>query len=300
MLSMLLALTIWSCEPANAQAVTPSYTKTQILNVEYGHAMNVYGQDEKLLCDITISNNPIPQPLIIFQHGGGEFQGDKAGSGTGVVWNYEVSTLGVAVSSGNYRLANPFQFLGADEATCTKLMNEQLYRAIQDMFAQARFFANPVNAARYNIDPNQIFFAGISAGALNALMCVHWQAAEYGALIDTSRWVNKSNLGFKFRIAGAISLSGALLASAEIEPTTIPIMDIHGLLDKTLRVEGGVNHKVKYTGIYDIVAQSEWYDNPIMTLYLPKAGHTLSDADGTKHATEIKLFIYKFLKLYIV
>lgn len=304
MKKILFSILIMIAASASAQTTTIYKTDT-INNVYFGSATDVYGRRIDLYCNIVQPNNPNPHGVIFVAHGGGEFTGDKGNAGgTAGCWNYQATRLGLTIIYYNYRLANPWDFFGptATIERCNQLMNEQLYRAIQDGFACARFACNDENKLKYNINPKYCFFGGISAGALNSLMMVEWQPVEYGSLIDTTKWVNKSNAGVPFRIAGALSLSGAILSSCEIDPTDVPIMCVQGLLDRTLKVDGGSNHKVKYTGIYDVVAQSEYYDNPVYTLYFPNAGHTLKGLtpEETKaNQTAIKLFFYKYLKFYL-
>jgi hypothetical protein len=245
-----------------------AYTKKETFNVLYGSAMNVHDETEQLYCDIVEPNNTKLHPLFIINHGGGFFQGDKAG-GMKPIFDVYVTQLGGTVVYPNYRLADIAQFKNKTVQQSTELMHEAAFRAIEDNKALARFML----ANGYNIDPTQIWIGGVSAGGVIGMQAIHWDASEYDVTVDIDKWENTSNGATPIDFKGAIAFSGAIFTSADIDPTTKPIIQWVGLKDTTLKPCGGSNHRCPYIGGVQVDDESEYYGNPIYTLIDPNAGH---------------------------
>ena len=96
------------------------------------------------------------RPLLVLVHGGAFYNGDKTDIGF-PQWARYFAGLGYAVASVNYRLGFGL-FLPPERAG---------FRAVQDVNAAIRFLVH--NREKYQIDPNRVFVAGTSAGAITAL-----------------------------------------------------------------------------------------------------------------------------------
>ena len=102
-----------------------------------------YCNNEKL--DLFVPQSSQPVPLVIYIHGGGWRYGSKVG-GTLDIFTPLLED-GIAVASINYRLADSKKFPAA----------------AQDILCAVRYLKSQANV--YNINPDQIGLAGISAGA---------------------------------------------------------------------------------------------------------------------------------------
>ena len=107
-----------------------------VTNLEYCHK-------EKL--DLFVPQSSRPVPLVVYIHGGGWRYGSKVG-GTLDMFTPLLED-GIAVASINYRLADSKKFPAA----------------AQDILCAVRYLKSQANV--YNINPDQIGLAGISAGA---------------------------------------------------------------------------------------------------------------------------------------
>lgn len=118
-------------------------------------------KDLELTMDIYSPNSSVamPRPLLMLIHGGAFFNGDKQSAGY-QEWGHYFSSRGYVVASINYRLGFPAS-LDADQ------IDRAGYRAVQDARAALSYLLR--NADHYWIDPNCIFVAGTSAGAITAL-----------------------------------------------------------------------------------------------------------------------------------
>lgn len=97
-----------------------------------------------------------PRPLFVMIHGGAFYNGDKA-EPEFEGWCRYFASLGYVAASINYRMG--FRLL-SDE------VERAGYRALQDASAAVRFL---VSQERYGVDPQRVFVAGTSAGAITAL-----------------------------------------------------------------------------------------------------------------------------------
>ena len=247
-----------------------SFTKTRTNNLKYGSAMGVHDTMEDLLLDIVQPNNTKPHPLLIVIHGGGGFAGTKD-AGLHPMFDAFVTQLGVTAIFINYRLADTHQFVGKTTEQSTVLMHEECFRTIEDAKAAARFV---IAQKKYNIDPKQIIISGVSFGAVVAEQAIHWELSEYKNDVDIDKWKNDSNLpGADIDFMAAVALSGAIFTKDDIDATTKPIIQWVGLLDTTLKPNGGSNHRCPYIGGIQIDDASEYYSNPIFSLIEPNAGH---------------------------
>jgi len=117
------------------------------------------GMDMQELCmDIYVPEGDVPvsRPLLLMIHGGAFFNGDKAEQEY-AGWCRHFASLGYVAVSVNYRLGfRPTH----DE------IQRAGYRAVQDADAAIRFLLEQVSL---RIDPDCIFVAGTSAGAITAL-----------------------------------------------------------------------------------------------------------------------------------
>ena len=96
-------------------------------------------------------------PLLIMIHEGAFFSGDKADDALSR-WCEQFASCGYVAVSVNYRLGfNLFSFS----------VSEAAYSALQDVNAAIRYLL--AHRVTYRIDPDKIFLAGCSAGAIVAL-----------------------------------------------------------------------------------------------------------------------------------
>ena len=98
-----------------------------------------------------------PAPLILFIHGGAYYVGDK-GDYAIQHWCRHFASMGYVCASIDYRMGF---FPKRDNIARAS------YMALQDAHAAMRFLVH--NAHAYGIDPDRLFVAGTSAGALTAL-----------------------------------------------------------------------------------------------------------------------------------
>ena len=133
-----------------------------------------------------------PLPLLVLIHGGAFYCGDKQDTGFPEMGRH-FAERGYVVASINYRLGFWPWSQSVDRAG---------YQAVQDANAAVRFLLDKQND--YNIDPNNIYVAGSSAGAITALNLAfmdeaHRPDASRGlvgenfkkSLFDTLEWAEK-------------------------------------------------------------------------------------------------------------
>jgi acetyl esterase/lipase len=115
-----------------------------------------YGEHPRQVLDFYRADSEAPTPLVVYIHGGGWVNGDKARVGTASL--EELLKHGISVASINYRYTTQ-----ADEAGVTppvKWPLEDAARAIQ--FLRSR-------AAEWNLDKTRVGATGGSAGACSSL-----------------------------------------------------------------------------------------------------------------------------------
>lgn len=107
------------------------------------------------------------RPLFLLIHGGAFYYEDKADPDYEAFCNYFASR-GYVAAAINYRMG----FLPTKEAT-----NKAGYRAVQDAHAAVRYL---VGDKRFKIDPDRVFVAGNSAGAITALNLAYFSEDTRG------------------------------------------------------------------------------------------------------------------------
>lgn len=168
----------------NAQTwVDTLYQITTESDISYGTAIDFAGNERDLLLDISYpTNDTAPEcgrPLLVAIHGGAWITGHKA-EGMVLRMRQDFAKRGFVTASINYRLG---QFPTHQQVHCnTQLLNLEwdclnmadtsewyraYYRGIQDANGAIRWLVN--HAQNYNIDPNNIFVVGESAGGYIAM-----------------------------------------------------------------------------------------------------------------------------------
>ena len=130
----------------------------------------------KRLLDLTMdiykpsSNEGTPRPLLLMMHGGSFYIGHKEEGGQ-VAWCQHLASLGYVAVSINYRLG----FLPAKSA-----FRKAEARALEDADSAVQYL---LSREDLNIDPDRIYAAGTSAGAMLALdMAFRPQTANHARI----------------------------------------------------------------------------------------------------------------------
>ncbi len=180
-----------NCDPGT---VTPTKVRFQsrdffgsfvkYSNLRYWHVDNWLTADEEYHMDIYTPPNSdpyntsgTPRPLVIWAHPGGFVTGDKA-TDSGVLWCEELAKMGYVCANINYRQ----DMVGDITAAIAAFMGSgggaerAVYKGMQDGRTAIRYLQYHRNT--YNIDINNIYFAGSSAGGLMSLHVAYLEEAE--------------------------------------------------------------------------------------------------------------------------
>lgn len=198
----------------------------------YAVANNYLGLPQWLELDVYTPafDNAVNRPCIIYMHGGAFVVGDKRLPEAVDFCNYFARKGYVTVSIG-YRL-------GAMEPTKSEDMIRAVIRALQDARGAVQFMRK--RATNFKINPNKIFFAGYSAGAVTGLHLAYLDKAEEFAQIADPAILNQmgginsasGNHGaVSWKVAGVIGYSGAIARRDWIETGDAPVIAIHGAQD---------------------------------------------------------------------
>lgn len=162
--------------------IDPAFTVKPVVEQQYAHVMgywtsypnsnNSYAEIVKERLALTLETTPQDlmmdiyepndrrerqRPLVVMIHGGAFYNGDKADEEY-VLWCQEFAKRGYLAVSVNYRLGYKIWPTAVERAA---------YCALQDVNAALRYLL--AHSREYNIDPDRIYLAGCSAGAIAAL-----------------------------------------------------------------------------------------------------------------------------------
>ncbi len=227
-----------SAQCSGGRYITSLFPANPILtsDIVYGNNIDYTGANEVLKLDIYEPQCDVAtsRPLLIFAHGGGFVAGDKAGFGYAdfcIGW----AKLGYVVASINYRLGFPSDQYG---------FNSAIMRGVHDGRAAIRFMRdNALNGGNtWKIDPNMIYFGGVSAGAIMALHIAYedqqseltMNCGGQPGTEETSLEGTSNNLTCSSAISAILSISGGIRDLSWIHTNDIPAFLAHGDQDGTV------------------------------------------------------------------
>jgi para-nitrobenzyl esterase len=191
-------------------------TVTKTADIAYGSAVDQTGTNVTLKLDVyrPAGDTVTKRPVIVWVHGGSF----RAGSKTSPELVDEANTFarkGYVTASIDYRLSPTGCGGSAPVGPCVNAINQ----AREDAQAAVRFFRR--RATTYGVDPSRIAIGGSSAGAITALN-VGYRPDQPGS---------SGNPGFSSAVGSAVSLSGAVIFTAEVGPGDAPALLFHGTED---------------------------------------------------------------------
>ncbi|GJM33771.1 MAG: hypothetical protein DHS20C18_27720 [Saprospiraceae bacterium] len=168
------------CLSLNAQQwVDTTFSIASFLDIEYGTVTDFAGNERSLKMDISVPiGDTIPvcgRPLMVVIHGGAFIAGSKEAGFLGR-FRADFAKRGYVTASINYRLG---MFHTSSNVHCnvpvwdcynvadTSEWFRAMYRGVQDAKGAIRYLIN--RADEYHIDPENVFLAGESAGAVITL-----------------------------------------------------------------------------------------------------------------------------------
>lgn len=218
-------------------------TIDSLKNIQYGEAVNIKNEPEKLFLDIFSPTNDTlkRRPLVVFVHGGGFVNGDK-GTGYPTLFCTGLAKRGYVSSSINYRL-------GIGKPKNDTSYFEAMYRGVQDAKAAIRFFRK--NAEKYGIDTSKIYIMGGSAGSKVAMHLAYLDQNEVPSYINTANLGSiegkSGNEGYSSKVNAVINCWGAMIDYRWIKSGDIPLFSVHGTADKTVPFDSSYTyHGFKY------------------------------------------------------
>lgn len=186
-----------------------------------------------------------PRPLVMMVHGGAFYNGDKRDEEY-VTWCRDLASYGYTAVSVNYRLGF---------VTIKGEVERAAYRAIQDIHAATRFML--AHKDSYFIDPDRVYLAGCSAGAIAALH-VAFLDNDSRPLSTYGSWFN-DDMGTinsvpvepayhePLRIRGICNMWGAVFSTDILRTGMTNVLSIHDMLDPIVPYSYGV----PFTEVFD-------------------------------------------------
>lgn len=155
--------------------VEPTYKIRSTKDVFYGTAKRFDGGTDTLKMNIFVptNDNAVKRPLVVWVHGGGFIQGNRADFNslceTWAKRGYTAVTISYRLGIHGALLDPPFAY---DEAEAIRAC----YRGIQDVRGGLRFLVK--NAGTYGIDTSRIVIGGASAGSIIALHTAYFDPLD--------------------------------------------------------------------------------------------------------------------------
>lgn len=201
-------------------------------DVQYGQASTMAGKAQILLLDIYEpgGDEAEARPLVIMAHGGSFIGGDRSQTAEFCV---DFARRGYVVANIEYRLIDAL-------VTDSTGMFEAVIMAINDMRAAVRFFKEDTdNANKYRIDPESVFVAGVSAGAIMAshigFMDPLDEIPEYIQSIMEKHGGfegnSSNNTQYASNVQGTLNYSGGLIRISMVDGDDAPVYSAHDDLD---------------------------------------------------------------------
>ena len=203
-----------------------------------------YSEVNNLQLDIyqPVGDTENNRPLIILAHGGSFIAGVRT--------NPSMVSLGEAFAKRGYVVASiSYRLMTILDLIFSSTTLNGVAKALSDGKAAIRYFRKSVvEGNEYNIDPNQIYFGGNSAGAIIAIHAAFMQEVEVEdpelivAMENNGGFEgNSGNLGFSSDVRGAISLAGGIANLDFINPSDFNslLITCHGDLDNTVVYDCG-------------------------------------------------------------
>lgn len=239
----LLVFTVFTASLSFAQVSTCdgtryanfTYTPSASTGILFGNATTIGGTNQDLYLDFyePTGDMAAERPLVIIAFGGSFISGTRQD----MQWMCEYyASLGYTAATIDYRLYDG-PLIPLPDSTA---MTEEVLMAVSDMKAAIRFFKeDAATANNYGVDTNNIFVAGISAGAI---------VASHAALLDSNDalesyitpilnanggWTGNSSTNTQYtdNVRGLLNFSGALRKADYIDVNDPPLFSVHDDMD---------------------------------------------------------------------
>ena len=214
--------------------VTPNGTRYQDLvfaevkatrDVVYGQNTDQAGANVTLKMNIFEPTNDqvLNRPLVILAHGGGFTEGTKE----------DFDSLATSLAQSGYVAATiGYRLLAGDQAN----LQTGVIDAVHDMRAAVRFFTKDT---QYNIDTQNIFIGGFSAGAVTALHYAYFDQANLATASPTiQNYIASAGFsgtsghsGASETVKGVINIAGGLFRANWVDAGEPILYSIHGTAD---------------------------------------------------------------------
>ena len=246
------------------------------------------------------------RPVMIWAFGGAFIAGDREQTH---FLARKSAKLGYVSASIDYRiLASIFPL---PDST---IMINTAVKAAADMKAAIRHFKMSADLGNdMNIDPDQIYIGGLSAGALTALMAGAVDDSDIDndflrSVIDNNGGIagntgSTENQSYDYTVKGIVNLSGAVYKLDFLDPTDPPIFSVHGDADEVVQYTVGMPN-VLIPINFDLYGSKAMFDrcqeiglkNDLVTV--EGGGHTniYSSAEYAQTREEFFAQAYQFLK----
>lgn len=223
-------------------------------DIQYGENYDLDGDLTQLFVDVyePAGDAMTDRPLVIFAHGGSFVGGSKTGADV-VPLCEDLSKMGYVVASISYRLGLPLSLNLQQPAT------EAVVRGFHDMKAAIRYFRKDVaeSGNTFDIDPDEIYIAGVSAGGFITLHVAYMdEEEEIPDYLDltllglTGGLEGESgNEGYSSEVNGIINIAGAIKDTTWIKAGDEPVCSFHGTGDTVVPFDSDM---LQLFGTFDV------------------------------------------------
>ena len=226
---------IYACSKEDNSQLNPKVRYSDEIFTNVAKTTAIYSDTFSFEMDIytPLGDTEVDRPVVILAHGGGFFAGTKENPAM-VRLAESLAKRGYVAASISYHLASGFtEMLDSNRATALVM------KAIGDGRAAIRYMRkSAANGNAYGVNPNKIFIAGNSAGAIIALHVGFFDAQDnLSPRLDSIMNANggfegfSGNDGYSSAVSGAVNMAGGIVRLNLIDSDDAPVISFHGVDD---------------------------------------------------------------------